>query len=195
MGRFPILGKIRARHFQRLERIVTPRFAITWVLGHGLIIAALSGVLFLVGWEVAAGWAFYAMPLAIGIFQAFMLRPHVRLGLWLPLTWIGFFASYLFSWIYIFAIGFTMSFAQAFCFRTRPCFVVCFMWTVLGTLGWPAGLLLGGKLANPHDCSGIVLYLVAVPVYSAFLLPVLLILSRRHSACPAPAGSPILPPT
>ena len=173
-----------------------PAIAIAWVLGHGLIAAVLFGIARMFHAEAPTGVAFFALPFALGLFQTLMLRPYVRVWLWTPLSIVGFFAAFGFMWFFIPAIGFTMSLAQAFCFRTRPRFLSGVLWTVGGMSGWIIGLICGGKIM-PNDGSefAMPLYTTTALVYALFLSPALALIQRRHSACPAPASSPILPTT
>ena len=111
-----------------------------------------------------------------------MLRPWMHAFWWVPASVAGFFASFLFVWVFIAAVGLTMSLAQSFCFRVRRRFFIGAGWTVLGAVGWLAGLLMGGLVLPPSTPgSTVVFYTLCSLTYAAALLPVLFLI-RRHAA-------------
>ena len=157
--------------------------ALLWVSGHGLLPAALFGAAMVSGDPSTAGMAFFGLPLALGLFQSWMLRAHVRPWLWIPATALGFAGAFLFAWFFIPAIGFTVSLAQSFCLRQRPRLLHGAVWTLLGTAGWILGLTAGGALMPGGEEPGVLLlYTVTGAVQGALLLPAVIMMDRRQAA-------------
>lgn len=170
-------------------------FVVAWITGH----ATLAGLLWLclsaAAGEKGEGVAFFSLPVAFGLFQARMLRAWIRPWWWVAASVMGFFASFLFMWVFIAAIGFTVSLAQAFCFRVHPRFLIGLAWTVLGAAGWMSGLLAGGSIMpSSGTFGGTVLYTTTSLVYAAALLPALCLVARRPDAASTTAASQFAAP-
>ncbi len=123
-----------------------PPALVPWITAHTLAIGGVVA-LFHYGLETPQG-AVFAIPVAIALAQVFLLKLTPRpAAWWLLATIAGAMASFIATWFFIAAIGFTMSVGQGFVLAKhrlgKPLF-----WIVGGGAGWLLGELAGLFIAN-----------------------------------------------
>jgi hypothetical protein len=129
-------------------RTETPRRIglVPWILAHALATGgAVAFMQFAMG--VPQG-ALFAIPVAIGIAQALLLRlPLLAAATWIGLSLAGMMLSFAATWFFIAVIGFTMCAAQSVLVAKRR-IARPWLWIVAGGVSWGLGELAGLPIAN-----------------------------------------------
>ena len=128
------------------------------------------------------------LALLVIVTQACCLRRVCRWWLWIPVSCAGCYASNYFG-IYFWVVGFgvAMSFAQGVCLISWS-IRVAVTWALLGSLGWVAGAMATGVLAEVYLLLGLdhadafAIWTCIFSVQSLFFLPAVIMLDKAALA-------------
>ena len=139
------------------------------------------------------------LALLVIVAQACCLCRVCRGWLWIPASCLGCYASYFFGmYLWVIAFGCTMSLAQGLCLISWS-LRTAVMWALFGSLGWIAGVMASGLLAEIYLFQGwerpceFAIWVCVFSVQSFFFLPEVIMLDKAVSVEEAarPKGSPL----